>query len=140
MNFIKFMDLFLWAAGGLISLKQGSQPVANYAIDLLTRLVYSAAQCDAFLNGLAPYIKDELVSVDLLPFLDGLIELTSRLDRGIQAWRRELRQEGAEHHWSARLRGSPAAPNLLTISMFVKTCVHEDMGVCEDICVLCLCL
>ncbi|TWW68257.1 hypothetical protein D4764_19G0000550 [Takifugu flavidus] len=101
-----------------MSLKQGSRPVADYAIDFRTQARLSdwnqAAQCDAFRNGLAPYIKDALVSYDLPPSLDGLIELTSRLDRRIQARRRELRRGGAEHHFSARLRGSPVAPNLLT--------------------------
>lgn len=126
------------AAGGLMSLKQGSQPVANYAIDLRTRLVYSAAHCDTFLNELAPYIKDGLVSFDHPSLFDELIKLTSRLDRGVQARRRELHQGGAEHRSSARLRGSPTAPNLLTVSLFVKTSVHQDIGVCEDICVLCV--
>ncbi|TWW59253.1 Retrotransposon-derived protein PEG10 [Takifugu flavidus] len=99
-------------------LRKGSQPVADYAIDFRTRARLSdwnsAAQCDAFLHGLAPYIKDELVFFNLPPSLDGLIELTSRLDRHIHARRRELRQEGAEHRSSARLRGSPATPNHLT--------------------------
>ncbi|TWW76988.1 hypothetical protein D4764_12G0003780 [Takifugu flavidus] len=106
------------ATGGLMSVKQGSRPIADYAIDFRTRARLSdwnpAAQCDAFLNGLAPYIKDALVPFDLPPSLDGLINLTSRLDRRIQARRRELRQGEAEHRSSARLRGSPAASNLLT--------------------------
>uniref|UniRef100_A0A674PJ94 Uncharacterized protein n=1 Tax=Takifugu rubripes TaxID=31033 RepID=A0A674PJ94_TAKRU len=101
-----------------MSVKQGSRPIADYAIDFRTRARLSdwnpAAQCDAFLNGLAPYIKDALVPFDLPPSLDGLINLTSRLDRRVQARRRELRQGEAEHRSSARLRGSPAASNLLT--------------------------
>lgn len=63
------------------SLRQGSRPLADYAIDFRT-LAYlsdwnSAALCDAFRSGFAPYIKDELVSFDLLHSLDRLIELTS---------------------------------------------------------------
>ncbi|TWW62375.1 hypothetical protein D4764_04G0010220 [Takifugu flavidus] len=84
------VSLGLDATGELMSLKQGSRPIADYAIDF------------------PPYIKDALVSFDLPPSLDGLIELTSRLDRRIQARRRELRQGGAEYRSSARLRGSPA--------------------------------
>ncbi|TWW57322.1 Retrotransposon-derived protein PEG10 [Takifugu flavidus] len=106
------------ATGRLMSVKQGSRPIADYAIDFRTRARLSdwnpAAQCYAFLNGLAPYIKDVLVPFDLPPSLDGLINLTSRLDRRVQARRRELRQGEAEHRSSARLRGSPAASNLLT--------------------------
>ncbi|CAB1460184.1 unnamed protein product [Pleuronectes platessa] len=36
-----------------------------------------AAQCDAFLMGLADYIKDELISYELRSTLDGIIELAS---------------------------------------------------------------
>ncbi|TWW58466.1 hypothetical protein D4764_07G0011850 [Takifugu flavidus] len=93
------------ATGGLMSVKQGSRPIADYAIDFRTRARLSdwnpAAQCDAFLNGLAPYIKDALVPFDLPPSLDGLINLTSRLDRRVQARRRELRQGEAEHRLPA---------------------------------------
>ncbi len=100
--------------GGLMSLRQGDRTVADYAIDFRTRARLSdwnaAAQCDAFLNGLAPYVKDELVSFDLPNSLDGLIELTTRLDRRIQARRRELRLEGRDHRSSARQRGFPAVP------------------------------
>ena len=89
-----------------MSLSQGNQPVADYAIDFRTQACLSdwisAAQCDTFLNGLAPYIKDELISFDLPPSFDGLIELTSRMDSRIQARR-----------GSGGLRGSPAVPNLL---------------------------
>lgn len=77
------------ATGGLMSLRQGSRTVADYAIDFRTQGRRSnwnpAAQCDAFLHGLAPYIKDKLVSFDLPASLDGIIELTSRLYRRIQA-------------------------------------------------------
>lgn len=106
------------ATGGLMSLRQGNRPVADYAIDFRTQARLSdsnsAAQCDAFPDGLAPYTKDELVSFNLPPSLDGLTELSSRLDIRIQVRRRELRQEGVDRRPSARLCESPATPNLST--------------------------
>ncbi|KAF7641725.1 hypothetical protein LDENG_00273800 [Lucifuga dentata] len=51
-----------------------------------------AALCDAFLNGLADYIKNKLISHDLPTTLDGLIELTTHIDLRIQARRREKLQ------------------------------------------------
>ena len=93
--------------------------MADYAIDFRTQAPLSdlntAAQCNAVLNGLAPYIKDELVSFDLPHSLDGLIELTSRLHRHIEARRGELHQEGADRQTSTHLRGSPATPNHLAV-------------------------
>jgi len=81
------------AAGGLLSLSQGSGTVVNYAIDFRTSSRRSSwnepAQCDAYLRGLADYMRDELVSYDLPASLDGLIELTSRIDRRIQTRRGE---------------------------------------------------
>eukprot|EP00066_Takifugu_rubripes_P023495 XP_011612761.1 PREDICTED: uncharacterized protein LOC105417894 [Takifugu rubripes] len=66
------------ATGGLMSVKQGSRPIADYAIDFRTRARLSdwnpAAQCDAFLNGLAPereamevYINDALAAGIIRP-------------------------------------------------------------------------
>lgn len=50
-----------------MSLRQGSRPVADYATDFCTQAHLSdwnsAAQCNAFLSGLAPYLKYELVSI-----------------------------------------------------------------------------
>ena len=92
--------------GGLMSQRQRDRTVSDYAIDFRTRARLSnwntAAQCDAYLNGLAPYVKDELVSFELPCTLDGLIELTTRLDRRIQARRREQRHEGRSHQLSTR--------------------------------------
>ena len=63
--------------------------VTDYAIDFRIRAMRSewnqAAQVDAFLLGLADYIKDELVSYDLPASLDEIIALASRVDRRIQA-------------------------------------------------------
>ena len=63
--------------------------MADYSIDFRTRASRSkwnnSALCDAFLNGLADYIKDELVSHDLPTTLDGVVELATRIDLRIQA-------------------------------------------------------
>lgn len=93
-------------AGGLLGLQQGTRTVANYAIEFRTRALHSqwnpAAQTDAFLRGLADYIKDELVSFELPSSLDGLIELVTRLDSRIQARRRERRQGPSERRLTHR--------------------------------------
>ena len=98
------------ASGGLLGLNQGSRSVADYSIHFRTRASSSewnqAAQCDAFLMGLADYIKDELISYDLPTTLDGIIELASRIDRRIQARQWEKHQGLAGRHQPAP---SPAA-------------------------------
>ena len=84
------------AARDLLSLCQGNQSVADFSIDFRTRARQSdwnaAALRDAFLHGLADYIKDELVSYLLPSTFDKLIVLTVRLDLRIQDRRRERRQ------------------------------------------------
>lgn len=87
------------ADGGLLSLSQGSGTVVDYAIDFRTSSRRSSwnepAQCDTYLRGLADYMRDELVSYDLPASLDGLIELTSRIDRRIQTRRGEQQTRAA---------------------------------------------
>eukprot|EP00064_Thunnus_orientalis_P017544 superscaffoldBa00003762_g17628 len=87
------------AIGGLIGLKQGERTVADYSIDFRTRASRSKwnylALCDAFLNGLADYIKDELVSHDLPTTLDGVVELATRIDLRIQARIQQQRPDSA---------------------------------------------
>ncbi|KAF7641064.1 hypothetical protein LDENG_00296660 [Lucifuga dentata] len=84
---------------GLLKIHQGEQTVTDYAIDFRIRARQSewnmAALCDAYLNGLADYVKDELVLHDLPMTLDGLIDLTTRIDLRIQARRRERFQRSA---------------------------------------------
>ncbi|KAF7640714.1 hypothetical protein LDENG_00020800, partial [Lucifuga dentata] len=81
------------SALGLLKIHQGDLMVTDYAIDFRIRARQSdwnmAALCDVYLNGLADYIKDELVSHDLPTTLDGLIELTTCIDLRIQARRCE---------------------------------------------------
>lgn len=78
---------------------------------------------DAFLHGLAHCIKDELVTHDLAPTLDALIELAIRIDLRFQARRRERRHRTASHltlwilgstssscfHWSSSRGGGANA-------------------------------
>ena len=96
------------STGGLLSLRQGSRTVADYSIDFRTRARQSnwntEAQCDAFLLGLEGYIKDELVSHDLPTTLDGVIELSTRVDRRIQARREERQRECFDQRRPHQLR------------------------------------
>ena len=105
------------ASGGLLGLNQGSRSVADYSIHFRTRASSSewnqAAQCDAFLMGLADYIKDELISYDLPTTLDGIIELASRIDRPIQARQQEKHQGLAGRRQPAP---SPAASGVSMLS------------------------
>lgn len=100
---------------GLIGLKQGERTVADYSIDFRTRASRSSwnssALCEAFLHGLADYIKDELVSHDTPITLDGVIDLAIRIDLRIQARRREKRQGGAQRSLPPRSRGGATAAN-----------------------------
>ena len=67
-------------SGGLLGLG-GSCSVTDYTIDFciwaLRNEWNQAAQVDAFLLGLADYVKDELVSYNLPASLDSIIELAS---------------------------------------------------------------
>lgn len=81
------------ANGALMTIRQGRRTVADYSIDFRTLASRSswnmAAQVDAFLHSLADYLKDELVSHDEPKTLDEAIDLAARIDRRIQARRRE---------------------------------------------------
>lgn len=70
------------ASGGLIGQRQGASTVADYSTDFHTRASQScwnsSAHYDAFHQGLADYIKDELVSYEW-PSLDGVIEVAIRI-------------------------------------------------------------
>lgn len=58
--------------------------MTDYSMDFGTQARRSnwnvEAQCDAYLLGLCGYVKDELVSYELLNSSDSLIELTTRVD------------------------------------------------------------
>uniref|UniRef100_A0A8D3E617 Retrotransposon-derived protein PEG10 n=1 Tax=Scophthalmus maximus TaxID=52904 RepID=A0A8D3E617_SCOMX len=81
------------AAQGLMSLRQGDRSVADFSIDFRTMARQSdwnsPALRDVFLQGLADYIKDGLVSHEIPPTLDELIGLANRVDSRVQARRRE---------------------------------------------------
>lgn len=103
------------SARGLMGLKQGERTVADYSIDFRTRASHSSwnssALSDAFLHGLADYIKDELVSHDTPVTLDGVIDLAIRIDLRVQARRREKRQGGTQRALPPRSCGGAAAVN-----------------------------
>lgn len=94
------------AAGGLLRVRQGGRTAADYALEFRVRARQSqwntAAQNDAFLLGLADYLKDELVSYELPSSLDGLIDLVLRLDQRIQSRRRERRWGYAGRRFTPR--------------------------------------
>ena len=77
----------------LMNIRQGNRTVADFSIDFRTLARRSewnaAAVVDAFFHGLADYIKDELVSHDLPESLDEAVALAVRIDRRVQARRRE---------------------------------------------------
>ena len=87
--------------------------MADYSIDFRTRVSRSnwngTAISDAFLYGLANYIKDELVTHDTPDTLDGIIDLAIRIDLRIQARRREKRQGAPRHPLPPRSRRGAAA-------------------------------
>jgi len=62
--------------------------VVDYAIDFCTKTRQSdwhpSGLRNVFLHGLAPYMKDELASLNVPPTLDGVIELASRMDLRIK--------------------------------------------------------
>lgn len=71
------------STGGLLNLRQEGQSVTDYSMDFGTQARRSnwnvEAQCNAYLLALCTYVKDELVSYELLNSLDSLIELTTRV-------------------------------------------------------------
>lgn len=83
-------------AAGLLNLKQGQRSVADFSIDFRIRASRSgwnpAAQIDAFMHGLADYIKEELVSHEVPSSFDNIIDLAIRIDLRVQTRRRERRQ------------------------------------------------
>ena len=76
-------------------MRQGDRTVADYSIDFRTRARKSRwnseALVDAFLHGLADYVKDRLVSHTVPPTLDGVIGLAIQIILRFQA-HRERRQ------------------------------------------------
>ncbi len=114
------------STGGLLNLHQGGRSVADYSIDFRTRARQSnwnvEAQCDAYLLGLGSYVKDELVSYDLPKSLDGLIELTTQVDRHIQARREERQREGDDR----RLLNQSCSSSEATASMTAPQGVEPE--------------
>ena len=109
----------------LLDLVQGSRSVTDYAIDFRTKAPMCdwnpAALRDVFMQGLAGYLKDELVAYELPFTLEGLIELATRLDLRSQARRRERRSEFQSR--AVRPHGSPHSKSPVTpaFSSFAST-------------------
>jgi len=76
------------AARKLADLRQGIQPVSDYAIKFRTLAAEckwnEEAQWDMFLHGLADRVQQEIYQLDLPTSLDGLIELALRVDARLQ--------------------------------------------------------
>lgn len=81
------------ASRELMSIRQGKRSIADYSIDFRTLASRSSwnseALVDAYLFSLADYLKDELVSHVTPTNLDDAIALSARIDRRVQARRRE---------------------------------------------------
>ncbi|KAL2079755.1 hypothetical protein ACEWY4_001986 [Coilia grayii] len=81
------------ASREMMEMRQGKRTVADYSIDFRTIASRShwneEALVDAYLHSLAEYMKDELVSHESPTTLDDAIALSIRIDRRVQARRRE---------------------------------------------------
>lgn len=97
----------------LLSLRQGSRSVAEYAIEFRTLATESGwnmeAQQAVFCNGLSEILKDELVSYPEPNDVDELIALSIRIDNRCRERRRERRRTPVTDAPS-RLRGHSPAP------------------------------
>lgn len=72
------------AAQKMLHVHQGTCSLSDYAIEFWTLATFSGwnteAQFDAFFNGLAEGIKDELVTLDQPANLDALVDLAICID------------------------------------------------------------
>lgn len=139
------------ASQTLMSIRQGRRTVADYSIDFRTVASRSAwnmeALVDAFLHSLADYIKDELVSHDQPSTLDEAIALAVRIDRRIQARRRERGRNSP----STSTRSSPTAlpsspatssyqpdqPELMEIGRASLTPAERQRRITSNLCLYC---
>lgn len=84
MELCKVFGLVPSLSWGLLNLRQGQRPVADYAIDFHTQASQSGwnptAQVDALMQGLSVYIKDELGTHEVPSSLDVLIGLAVHID------------------------------------------------------------
>lgn len=127
-------------ARGLMGMRQGDRTVADYSIDFRTKARQSRwnseALVDAFLHGLADYIKDGLVSHPVPPTLDGVIGLAIQIDLRFQARRRERRQGPSQRQPIFQTRGGashscespPAEPEPMQLGRASLTPEERDAG------------
>ena len=116
-------------AAGLLSLHQGRRSVADYSIDFRTQASRggwnSSAQIDAFVHGLADYIKDGLVPHELPSSLDDIIALATRIDLRIRA-RRGAKNQASTHPPTPRQQ--PKTPPLLSSSTMAGDSEPMQLG------------
>ena len=102
------------ATSQLLSLRQGNQSVAQYAVDFRILAVESgwdqAALQAVFLKGLSEEVKDELAARDDTSTLDELIDLSIRLDNRLRERRRERTDRQRARFFSPAPRSQPETP------------------------------
>lgn len=131
------------AAGGLLGLRQGTRRVVDYALEFRIRARESdwnsGAQIDAFLVGLAEYLKDELVSYELPSSLDRIIELVTRLDQRIQARRQEKRRSFSGHQRAWRRDRLPEVeePEPMQVGEARRRAAEQQRRRRQDVCLYC---
>ena len=119
------MCLLVFGAGAdsgeeLLDLVQGSRSVTNYTIDFCTRVPLCdwnpVVLRDVFILGLAGYIKDEIVALELLSSMEGLFDLFTHIDQHYQVHIQEsrttslrLRQLCIPPHPQPTVMSAPAA-------------------------------
>lgn len=85
------------AARALVNIKQVRRRISDFAIEFRTIAAdngwNAAALFDAFLNGLAESIKDQLAPLDLSQDLDSLISMAICIDNRLQERQREKNQQ-----------------------------------------------
>ncbi len=93
------------AARRLADLRQGERSVSDFSIEFRT-LAAEEAQWDMFLHGLADRIQREIFARELPTSLDGLIDLSLRVDSQLQ----QRDQRACHQPWSPIPDYSPVEP------------------------------
>lgn len=140
------------ASRSLMSIRQGQRTVADYSIDFRTLASRSnwnsEALVDAYLHSLADYLKDELVSHAPPANLDDAIALTARIDRRIQARRREKGRQSRPVTRSSGGVGSTSAfqppsviqqdpPEAMEVGRASLTAAERRRRLSENLCLYC---
>ena len=127
----------------LMTIRQGRRSVADYSIDFRTLARRSAwnpeALVDVFVHSLADYIKDELVSHDQPSTLDEAIALAVRIDRRIQARRRERGRQIPRDRRFLTTPSSSASPDSepMEISRVSLSPAERERRITSNLCLYC---